>query len=106
MAFDNPDDNCWKEYDYACKHKGVANILPIVMKPDMTDVKKWKGTLQPLASILHVRLTGKTISAVNVVSLCQLLSRHYGVTAAASVTDASSHSANAQRGVKMSMSQF
>ena len=37
------DDNCKREFEYACLRKGVAKMITVVMEPCCRDTKKWQG---------------------------------------------------------------
>ena len=48
-------DNCWQEYDYSVRRKGIQNLIPIVMEPNCKDLRNWHGSLgATLANQLYI----------------------------------------------------
>jgi hypothetical protein len=53
------DDNCKKEFRYACKKRGEAMMIPIVMEQRMRDTADWDGRLgMELSDTLYVAMWG------------------------------------------------
>jgi hypothetical protein len=50
------NDNCRKEFKYACHTKSSTKMIPVVMEPRMTDIRsRWSGVVKmELGNILYV----------------------------------------------------
>lgn len=60
------DDNCKFEFDYACKRKGVASMLTVVMERECMDTSTWEGKVGgKLGSRLYIDATGEGNEVLN-----------------------------------------
>ena len=58
------DDNCKFEFDYACRRKGVAKMVTVVMEPGCRNASQWIGTVSgKLGGKLYIDLSTEDYNA-------------------------------------------